>query len=109
MLNPFQKLIESQLGTIQQDLQRAMQELETTTVESSVGGGVVKCRMTGSGQLLEIKIDPAVVNPDDTELLEDLVVSAVRDCLGRAVAMKREKVVAATPLAGLGVELPDIF
>lgn len=107
--NPFQKLIESQVGAMQENLQKAMQELESTTVEASVGGGVVKCVMTGTGQLLEISIDRAVVNADDVELLEDLVASAVRDCLARAAALKREKVMAATPLGQLGVELPDVF
>ena len=109
MLNPFQKFIESQVGAIQQDLQKAMQDLETERVESSVGGGVVKCTMTGSGQLLEVKIDPSVVNPEDIELLEDLVAAAVRDCTVRALALRRERIIAATPLASMGVELPDIF
>jgi nucleoid-associated protein EbfC len=107
--NPFQKLIESQVGAIQENLQKAMQELETATVESTVGGGVVSCKMTGGGQLLEVKIDPCVVNADDVELLEDLVATAVRDCQARAAQLKREKIMAATPLGAMGVQLPDVF
>ena len=107
--NPFQKLIESQVGALQENLQKAMQELEAATVESSVGGGVVKCVMTGNGQLLALKIAPEVVNPEDVELLEDLVTTAVRDCQARAQQLKREKLLAATPLAALGMELPDVF
>lgn len=109
MLNPFQKLIESQVGAIQENVAKAMQELEVAEVESSVGGGVVKCRMTGLGQLTELKIDPSVVNADDVELLEDLVAAAVRDCAARAAALKREKIVGATPLGAMGVDLPDMF
>jgi DNA-binding YbaB/EbfC family protein len=107
--NPFQKLIESQVGAIQENLQKAMQELETATVESSVGGGVVKCTMTGSGQLLGLTIDPSVANAEDVELLEDLVTSAVRDCQARAAELKREKIMGATPLGALGVDLPEVF
>jgi hypothetical protein len=107
--NPFQKLIENQVGALQENLQKAIAELEMATVESSVGGGVVKCTMTGTGQVVEIKIDPSVVSADDVELLEDLVASAVRDCQARAAQLKREKITAATPLAGMGMQLPDIF
>ena len=109
LMNPFQKLIESQVGAIQENVQKAMAELEIAEVESSVGGGVVKCKMTGGGQLTEIRIDPSVVNADDVELLEDLVAAAVRDCAAKASALKREKIMAATPLGSLGVELPDMF
>jgi nucleoid-associated protein EbfC len=109
LTNPFQKLIESQVGAMQENLQKAIAELEMATVESSVGGGVVKCTMTGTGQVVEIKIAPSVVSADDVELLEDLVASAVRDCQARAALLKREKLTAATPLAGLGMQLPDIF
>jgi nucleoid-associated protein EbfC len=107
--NPFQKLIESQVGAMQENIQRAMQELEVARVESSVGGGVVRCAMSGTGQLIEIKIDVSVVTPDDVELLEDLVAAAVRDCQTRAAQLKREKLMAATPLAALGAEMPDVF
>jgi len=69
-MNPFQKLIESQVGAIQENVQKAMAELEVSEVESSVGGGVVRVKMTGVGVLTEIKIDPSVVNADDVELLE---------------------------------------
>lgn len=107
--NPFQKLIQSQVGAIQENIGKAMQELEVSEVESSVGGGVVRCKMTGTGQVTEVKIDPSVVNPDDVELLEDLVTAAVRDCAAKAAALKREKIMAATPLGAMGVELPDMF
>jgi len=109
MLNPIQKFLESQVGAIQENLQKAMQELETAIVESSVGGGVVKCKMTGSGQLLELKIDPTVVNPEDVELLEDLVTAAFQDALAKAAALKREKLTAATPLGAMGMQMPDVF
>jgi len=107
--NPFQKLIETQVAGIQENIQKAVQELEVATVESSVGGGVVKCTMSGVGQLTELKIDPSVVSQDDVELLEDLVAAAVRDCQAKAAALKREKIAGATPLGAMGIDLPDVF
>lgn len=109
LTNPLQKFIESQVGAMQENVAKAMAELEIATVESSVGGGVVRCQMTGSGQLLEIKIDPSVVKSDDVELLEDLVTAAVRDCAAKAQGLKKEKLMAATPLGALGVDVPDVF
>jgi nucleoid-associated protein EbfC len=109
LTNPLQKFIESQVGAIQENVAKAMADLEIAMVESSVGGGVVRCQMSGTGQLTEIKIDPSVVNSDDVELLEDLVLAAVRDCAARAQGLKREKLMAATPLGALGMDLPDVF
>ena len=107
--NPFQKLIESQLGSMQANLQQAVQDLENEVVEVSVGGGVVQVKMTGAGQLMEVKIDPSVVTADDVELLEDLVVSAVRECQARANQLRRDKIMAATPLGAMGIDLPGIL
>jgi len=108
-VNPFQKLIESQLGGMQEKLQCAMDELASTIVEASVGGGVVVARASGNGELVEIVIDPSVVDPGDIELLQDLVTAAVREVMAKAMALKREKIMGATPLAQLGIEMPDVF
>jgi len=108
-VNPFQKLIESQLGGMQEKLQLAMAELANTTVEASAGGGVVTASANGNGELVEIIIDPSVVNAEDVELLQDLVTAAVREVMAKAMVLKREKIMGATPLAQLGIEMPDVF
>lgn len=108
-MNPFQKLIESQLGGMQEKLQLAMEELANTTVEASAGGGVVTARANGNGELVEIIIDPSVVSPEEVELLQDLVTAAVREVMAKAMLLKREKIMGATPLAQLGIEMPDVF
>lgn len=108
-MNPFQKLIESQLGGMQEKLQLAMAELANTTVEASAGGGVVTASANGNGELVEIIIDPSVVNAEDVELLQDLVTAAVREVMAKAMVLKREKIMGATPLAQLGIEMPDVF
>lgn len=76
------------LGDLFAQAQAAMaasQAAADTEVEGSAGGGVVKVRATGTGEVLAVSIAPAVVDPDDVETLEDLVVAALRD-VGTRVA-----------------------
>ena len=105
MLNPFQKMIESQLAGVQRQIGQALEELRTTQIEASAGGGAVKVTVTG----LDVVIDPDVIASGDVELIQDLVCAGVREALHKASDLKREKVTAATPLAGMGLDLPDIF
>lgn len=60
---------------------KAQQELAARSFIGTAGGGAVKATMTGSKQLVEMSIDKAVVDPEDVEMLEDLVVAAVQDVL----------------------------
>lgn len=90
----------SQLGQVQQNLQQAQQEAAAREVEGSSGGGAVKVRVSGALEFLEVKIDPSVVDPDDVEMLEDLVLAAVRDGLEKASSL------ATSALGGVG--LPGI-
>src|SRR5579859_2319085 len=63
-----------------QEMQERMQrELAATVVEASVGGGTVSVKMSGHKQLLEIKIDPEVMDPADPSMLEDLILAAVNE------------------------------
>ncbi len=72
-----------QAQKMQEEMARKKQELEETEFTSSVGGGMVEVKMNGRRQLLAINIKPEVVDPDDVEMLEDLVISAVNDVLGQ--------------------------
>ena len=78
-----------QAQKMQEDLAKAKKELEETEFTSSVGGGMVEVKMMGNKTLKSISIKPAVVDPDDIEMLEDLVVSAVHDALGQ-IARKEQ-------------------
>ncbi len=86
-----------------------MEELSAVEVEGSAGGGAVKVKMTGMGQITEVTIDPQVVDSDEIELLQDLVCAAMREAVRKASELKRERIMNSTPLGGLGVDLPDIF
>ena len=109
MRNPIQAMIENQVASFQEDLAKALEELQSAEILGSSGGGAVEIRMTGGGNVLDVRIDPAVVDQEDVELLQDLVCTAIRDALAKSSNLKREKILAATPLANLGVDLPDIF
>lgn len=70
-----------QAQKMQEQLQR---ELEATVVEASVGGGVVEVKMSGQKQLLKLSIDPEVIDPEDPEILQDLLMAAINEA-GRKV------------------------
>ena len=85
-----------------QQMMAAQQAAAEREIEGVAGGGVVRVRTTGTGQVLSVSIDPQVVDPDDVAMLEDLVVAALHDMNAQLLEIQRE---AMGPLAGLG----DIF
>jgi nucleoid-associated protein EbfC len=60
------------------------------TVEGSAGGGVVRVEMTGSGELVGVTLAPQVVDPDDVEMLQDLILAAVRDASAQVTELQRQ-------------------
>ncbi len=76
-----------QAQQLQQRMMMVQEELESATVETTAGGGVVKAVVTGKLKLESIEIDPEVVTPDDVEMLQDLVLAAVNDGLEKAQEM----------------------
>ena len=77
------------------------EELATQEIEVSVGGGKVSVTANGAGQVLSIKIDPSVVDPDDVEILEDLVLSGVKQAIEQAQAANSEEMGKLTEGMGL--------
>ncbi|PAW83874.1 MAG: nucleoid-associated protein [Pedosphaera sp. Tous-C6FEB] len=73
-----------QAQRMQQQIERVQAELAARTVEATSGGGVVKVTAKCDGSLAAIKIDPAAVNPADTSLIEDMVLSAANNALAQA-------------------------
>ena len=73
-----------QAQRMQQQIERVQAELAARTVEATSGGGVVKVTARCDGSLAAIKIDPAAVNPADTSLIEDMVLSAANNALAQA-------------------------
>jgi len=88
----IQKMLQ-QAQQMQTKLAATQAELAKKTVEASAGGGKVTVTATGAGDILSIKIDPAVVDPKDVEMLEDLVLAGVKQAIedGRAMAADEMK------------------
>jgi hypothetical protein len=81
------------LAQAQEAMARAQTlEEELAAQKIEVDKGVVKATFNGVGELIKLKLDPVVVDPEDIESLEDLIVSAVRDGFGQATALRNEKV-----------------
>src|SRR3954452_3255963 len=81
---------------MQNRLMKIQQELAETEVEGTAGGGVVKVVFTGQREFKSIKIDPSAVDPEDVEMLEDLISVAVKDATDKAAAINEERMGALT-------------
>ena len=90
---------------MQNRLLKIQEELANETVEATAGGGVVKAVATGQQKLVSIEIDPAAVDPDDVEMLQDLVVAAVNDVMAKAQELAAQRLSALTG----GMKIPGLF
>jgi nucleoid-associated protein EbfC len=81
---------------MQEELQRVQRELEQKRVEATAGGGMVTAVVNGRLDLLELRVDPSVVDPKDVGMLQDLVVAAVNQALNKAKALSQEELAKAT-------------
>ncbi len=106
-MTDFQQLL--QMG---QQMQARMSELQTElekqTVTSSSGGGMVNVTADGKGRVREVKIDPTVVDPEDVEMLEDLVLAAVSEAQQRARKVYEEEMKKVTGGLNLPFKLPGM-
>lgn len=73
-----------QAQKMQQDMMKAQEELESKSYEAAAGGGVVTAVVSGKKELTSVTIDPEAVDPDDVEMLQDLIVAAVNEALRKA-------------------------
>jgi DNA-binding YbaB/EbfC family protein len=97
------KLME-QAQQMQAEMQKAQEELAGETVEASAGGGVVKVKASGAGEIIGITIAKDAIDPDDPAMLEDLVIAATNEALRSAHALVESKLGGVTAgLKGLGL------
>lgn len=89
-----------QVQEMQAQMAQAQEELASQTVEASAGGGMVKVTATGAGEITAISIDRAAIDPDDAEMLEDMVLAAVNEALRNAQELMQSKLGGA--VGGLG-------
>ena len=94
-----------QAQEFQKNMTKIQQEIEELTVESSVGGGVVKASVSGKMELESITISPEVIDSDDMDMVQDLIVAAVNEGLNKAKGIASEK------MGGLtgGLNIPGLM
>jgi len=91
---------------MQQEMLRVQAELDSVKVEGSAGGGAVSATVTGKQELVSVTIDPSAIDPDDVEMLQDLVVAATNAGIRAAQALVAEELGKVT--GGLGIKLPGM-
>ncbi len=93
-----------QAQQMQAGMAKAQEELADKTVEASVGGGKVTVVATGAGEVQSIKIDPAVIDPEDAEFLEELVLKGVQEAIAKGKEMSESEM---SKLTG-GLNIPGM-
>ncbi|QJD86217.1 YbaB/EbfC family nucleoid-associated protein [Cohnella herbarum] len=94
-----------QVKKMQEQMMKAQEELGTKTIEGTAGGGVVTVSVNGHKKLLDIKIKPEAVDPEDVEMLQDLVLTAVNDALTKADELANQDMGKYTG----GMKIPGLF
>jgi hypothetical protein len=97
--------IMKQAQQMQQKMLKIQEEMAERTVEASVGGGMVTVVANGRSEVISVKIEPQAVDPDDVEMLEDLVLAGVNEALRKAQEMMANEM---TKLTG-GMKIPGLF
>jgi nucleoid-associated protein EbfC len=100
---PNMQAMMKQVQKMQADMAKAQEELKSEVVEASAGGGMVTVKITGDLELREVRIDPEAVDPDDVEMLQDMVQAATNEAIRSAQELAASKMnAAAGGLAGPG-------
>lgn len=111
-MKPNMNQLLKQAQKMQENLARVQAELANITVEGSAGGGMVKVTANCQNQILEVSIEPEVINEEEKEMLEDLIVAAVNQALENASRRSQEELAkVAGPLMGNlpgGMKLPGM-
>lgn len=94
-----------QMQKMQKQMEEMQKQLEKTEVEASAGGGAVTCKVNGKKEVLAINIDEGVVDPEDVEMLEDLVLAAINEAMRKSDEMMETEM---KKLTG-GMNIPGLF
>ena len=96
-----------QVQDMQKKMAKIQDELATRTAEASAGGGMVRCVVTGKQEVRSLTIEREVVDPDDVEMLQDLVLAAVNEGIKKSQEMVSEEV--GRIAGGMGLNLPGLL
>lgn len=96
-MNRQMKKMMAQAQKMQQDMLKAQEELAAERIEGSAGGGMVKATVNGQSDIISLSISPEAVDPEDVEMLEDMIMAAIND------AVEKSKDLAAKKMGNMGV------
>ncbi|SHK41676.1 hypothetical protein SAMN02745883_02003 [Caminicella sporogenes DSM 14501] len=94
-----------QVQKMQKQIEKIQSEIEERELEVTAGGGAITVKINGKKELLDIKIDPDVVDPDDVEMLQDLIVAAVNEAMRKVEEMAAKEMNKVTG----GINIPGLF
>ena len=80
-----------QAQAMQKELEKANEQINATEFEGSASNGLVKVTINGENRVLSVNIDPSILNPDDKEMIEDLIMIAVNDAVDKAEELKKDR------------------
>ncbi len=100
-----QKQLQQMAAQMQRQMQQIQEELANTRVEGSAGGGAIIVTMNGHRDVQDVKVSPEVVDPEDVEMLQDLLLAAINDATKKAQELTEERM---GPLAG-GMKIPGMM
>ena len=99
-----------QAQKMQEDMAAKQEELEAAEYEVSAGGGVVNVKINGKKEILSVKLAEEIVDPEDIETLEDLIVAAMNEAIGKVEKIGSEEMQKITgSIGGLGMGMPGLF
>jgi DNA-binding YbaB/EbfC family protein len=90
-VNPNYQKMMKQVQKMQADMARMQEDLANETIEASAGGGMVTVQVTGSIELKSIRIDPSAIDPEDVEMLEDMIMAATNEALRSAQELANKR------------------
>ena len=88
---PNMQQLMKQAQKMQQQMEKAQEELDAKEYEASAGGGMVTCKINGKREVLSLTIKPEAVDPDDVEMLQDMVIAAVNEALRQGEQAREER------------------
>ncbi|MBQ1900756.1 MAG: YbaB/EbfC family nucleoid-associated protein [Erysipelotrichaceae bacterium] len=90
-----------QAQAMQKQLEKATEQINATEFEGVASNGLVKVTVNGENKVLAVNLDPSILNPEDKEMIEDLIMIAVNDAIGKADEMKKERLGSMASAMGL--------
>ncbi len=90
-----------QAQAMQKQLEKATEQINATEFEGVASNGLVKVTVNGENKVLAVSLDPSILNPEDKEMIEDLIMIAVNDAIGKADDMKKERLGSMASAMGL--------